>query len=259
MALSAVLALLLALCVLLVPRPSAPATVEMSSPAVAALKRAPLVLAATTQPATGAFVFLHGLGDQGDGWAMEFASLREPHLDYIFPNANSMAVTVNGGMRMPSWFDYLGLSHTAPEDEKGIERAAEQVRAILADISARRNIPSHRIVLGGFSQGGALALYTALTHDKPLAGVVALSAYLPLRTRFPAALSLPHAAQLPILQCHGDADPIVDVRWAVATASLLRSMCPNYEFVTLPGLGHASSSEEMRRVRAFVQKHLPAS
>lgn len=121
-----------------------------------------------------------------------------------------MPVTLNMGMVMPSWYDIRGLTSGAPEDADGIERAAQSscvaagrpsarpsarasrltrgpvraVRQLVASEEAR-GVASNRIVLGGFSQGGALALYTALTHPKPFAGVVALSCYLPLRDRFP--------------------------------------------------------------------------
>uniref|UniRef100_A0A3Q4FXR1 palmitoyl-protein hydrolase n=1 Tax=Neolamprologus brichardi TaxID=32507 RepID=A0A3Q4FXR1_NEOBR len=104
---------------------------------------------------------------------------------------------------MPVWFDLMGLSPDSPEDESGIKKAAENIKAII-EHEARNGIPPNRIILGGFSQGGALSLYTALTCQHQLAGVVALSCWLPLHRSFPSASS--GNKNLPILQCHSEMD-----------------------------------------------------
>ncbi|KAJ0044222.1 hypothetical protein NL108_011207, partial [Boleophthalmus pectinirostris] len=96
----------------------------------------------------------------------------------------SMPVTLNMRMVMPSWFDIYGLNFNTSEDEVGIKRASENIKALI-DQEVKNGIPSHRILLGGFSQGGALSLYTALTTHQKLAGVVALSCWLPLHDSFP--------------------------------------------------------------------------
>ncbi|XP_017328297.1 acyl-protein thioesterase 1 isoform X3 [Ictalurus punctatus] len=130
--------------------------------------------------ATAAVIFLHGLGDTGHGWADAMAAIRTPYVKYICPHAPVMPVTLNMNMAMPSWFDIIGLGPDAVEDETGIKKAAESINALI-DQEVKNGIPSHRIVLGGFSQGGALSLYTALKTHQKLAGVVALSCWLPLR------------------------------------------------------------------------------
>nr|XP_051688494.1 acyl-protein thioesterase 1 isoform X5 [Oryctolagus cuniculus] len=134
--------------------------------------------------ATAAVIFLHGLGDTGHGWAEAFAGIRSSHIKYICPHAPVMPVTLNMNMAMPSWFDIIGLSPDSQEDEPGIKQAAENVKALI-DQEVKNGIPSNRIILGGFSQGGALSLYTALTTQQKLAGVTALSCWLPLRASFP--------------------------------------------------------------------------
>lgn len=97
----------------------------------------------------------------------------------------TMPVTLNNGFKMPSWFDLKSLEARGPEDEAGIKKASESIQSMI-DAEEREGIPANRIVLGGFSQGGALALYTALTYKKPLAGVIGLSCWLPLHKSFPA-------------------------------------------------------------------------
>uniref|UniRef100_A0A2K6GKB7 palmitoyl-protein hydrolase n=1 Tax=Propithecus coquereli TaxID=379532 RepID=A0A2K6GKB7_PROCO len=121
---------------------------------------------------TAAVIFLHGLGDTGI--VALWLSLPRPRIP----------VTLNMKMVMPSWFDLMGLSPDAPEDEAGIKKAAENIKALI-EHEMKNGIPANRIVLGGFSQGGALSLYTALTCPHPLAGIVALSCWLPLHRAFP--------------------------------------------------------------------------
>ncbi|XP_073692668.1 acyl-protein thioesterase 1 [Garra rufa] len=101
--------------------------------------------------ATAAVIFLHGLGDTGHGWAEAMAGIRTPYVKYICPHAPIMPVTLNMKMAMPSWFDIISLNPDAEEDETGIKRAAESIKALI-DQEVKNGIPSHRIVLGGFSQ-----------------------------------------------------------------------------------------------------------
>ncbi|KAL1450938.1 hypothetical protein WDU94_003245, partial [Cyamophila willieti] len=145
---------------------------------------APVVIEANTKQ-TSSLIFLHGLGDTGHGWASSMAELKPPHTKVICPTADTMPVTLNGGYPMPSWFDLISLDANSKEDEEGIKRAAQKIHSLI-DKEVSSGIPSDRIVIGGFSQGGALALYSALTYPKKLAGVVALSCWLPMHKTFPA-------------------------------------------------------------------------
>lgn len=117
-------------------------------------------------------------------------AIRSPFVKVICPTAKTIPVTLNAGFRMPSWFDLKTLDESGPEDEEGIKVAALEVQNLI-DNEIKAGIPADRIVLGGFSQGGALALYSALTFPHKLAGVVALSCWLPLRKSFPAARKCP--------------------------------------------------------------------
>lgn len=119
----------------------------------------------------------------------------------ICPTAPTIPVTLNAGFRMPSWFDLKTLDMAGPEDEQGIRAASENIHKMIHD-EIKAGIAAKHIILGGFSQGGALALYAALTFPEPLCGVMALSCWLPLHKSFPASRKCPET--LPILQCHGD-------------------------------------------------------
>ncbi|KAK7801651.1 hypothetical protein U0070_015500, partial [Myodes glareolus] len=249
---------------------------------------------------TAAVIFLHGLGDTGHSWADALSTIRLPHVKYICPHAPRIPVTLNMKMVMPSWFDLMGLSPDAPEDEVGIKKAAENSKApaptshplpllpsrstgqcllapfkspaasstqscpshppvkALIEHEMKNGIPANRIVLGGFSQGGALSLYTALTCPHPLAGIVALSCWLPLHRNFPQAAN-GSAKDLAILQCHGELDPMVPVRFGALTAEKLRSVVTpaRVQFKTYPGVMHSSCPQEMAAVKEFLEKLLP--
>nr|XP_023012396.1 acyl-protein thioesterase 1 [Leptinotarsa decemlineata] len=176
---------------------------------------APVVILATAKH-TATLIFLHGLGDTG----IKFLYLVQFD-EYPFP---------------------------------GIKNAAKQIHSLI-EKEESAGIPSNRVLLGGFSMGGALAIYSSLTYPKPLAGVVGLSCWLPLNKSFPQAMK--SGDSLPILQCHGDCDPVVPVKWGQMTASLLKTFLHNStEFKLYRGLMHTSSEEELEDIRQFVSKHL---
>ncbi|NXY89479.1 LYPA1 thioesterase, partial [Alcedo cyanopectus] len=208
--------------------------------------------------ATAAVIFLHGLGDTGHGWSEALAGIKSPHVKYICPHAPVMPVSLNMNMAMPSWFDIIGLSPDSQEDEAGIKQAAENVKALI-DQEVKNGIPSNRIILGGFSQGGALSLYTALTTHQKLAGVVALSCWLPLRASFPQGPISGVNKEIAVLQCHGDCDPLVPLMFGSLTVEKLKSMVnpANVTFRTYSGMMHSSCIEEMMDIKQFIDKHLP--
>ncbi|KAK7169667.1 hypothetical protein R3I94_000032 [Phoxinus phoxinus] len=207
--------------------------------------------------ATAAVIFLHGLGDTGHGWAQALAAIRAPHVKYICPHAPVMPVSLNMNMAMPSWFDIVSLRPDAEEDESGIRRAAERIRELI-DEEVKNGIPSHRIVLGGFSQGGALSLYSALTARQKLAGVVALSCWLPLRNSLSQSVVVSNK-EISVLQCHGEADPVVPPILGRLTVQTLKTMLnpDNITFRTYPGVPHSACAEEMEDIERFIEEQLP--
>ncbi|RXG61480.1 Acyl-protein thioesterase 1 [Armadillidium vulgare] len=165
-----------------------------------------------------------------------------------------MPVTLNAGYRMPSWFDLKSLDVDGVEDKSGIKKARDNIHQLIEQ-EVKEGIPYNRIVLGGFSQGGALALYSSFTNKNTLAGVVALSCWLPLRNEFPAGIL--GNSNTPILQCHGESDPVVPYKFGELTSQLLKQCTTNSEFKSYRDLLHSSSDEEMNDVKNFVAKCLP--
>ena len=151
-------------------------------------------------------IWLHGLGADGHDFVPMVDELKLPvPMHYIFPHAPKIPVTINGGFVMRAWYDIAAADIAAQQDEAGIRRSHEAVLALIAQENAR-GIPNGRIFLAGFSQGGAIALHTALRMSVPLAGVLALSTYLPI-----AELAAAEDKQngTPIFMAHGRSDPVV--------------------------------------------------
>ncbi|XP_054941527.1 acyl-protein thioesterase 1-like [Physeter macrocephalus] len=225
----------------------------------AAITSAPLpAIVPTVQKATAVVIFLHGLADTGHGWAEAFAGIRSAHIKYICPHEPVMPITLNMNMAMPSWFDIIGLSPDSQEDETGIKQAAESVKALI-DQEVKNGLPSNRIISGGFSQGGALSQYTALTTQQKLAGITALSCWLPLRASFPQGPISGVNRDISILQCHGDLDPLLPLMFGSLTAERLKTLVnpTNVTFKTYGGMMHSSGQQEMMAIKQFIDKLLP--
>lgn len=201
---------------------------------------------------TASLIFLHGLGDTGHGWASTLAEIRSDNIKIVCPTAATMPVTLNSGFQMPAWFDLKSLDPNGDEDAVGIRKSAVLVESLIkAEIDAGIN-PAN-IVIGGFSQGGALALYTGLSTKHKIGGVIALSCWLPLHKEFPKAADAARLPGLPVLQCHGDCDPVVPFKWGQLTSTLLKRLVPKHEFRSFSGLGHSSSPDELDDIRSFLK------
>ncbi|MDT7525672.1 MULTISPECIES: alpha/beta hydrolase [Idiomarinaceae] len=160
------------------------------------------------QPATHAIIWLHGLGADGHDFVPLVPHLQLPagvHARFIFPHAPHLPVTINGGMRMPAWYDILSMSIEREVDEQQLRESAAQVQALI-ERELERGIKPDHIVLAGFSQGGAVVYEAALSYPKRLAGLLVLSSYLATHQSIQ-----PHSANadLPILVQHGSQDPVV--------------------------------------------------
>jgi len=160
------------------------------------------------------------------------------------------------GFQMTAWFDLKSLDPSGPEDERGIEKSKLVVDKLVEE-EITNGIDPSRIILGGFSQGGALAIYTTLTNKHRLGGLIALSCRLPLQKKFPGAASAENR-EVPCLQIHGDCDPVIPYRWGQLTSTILMGFMPNHEFKTFKGLGHTSSATEMQEIKYFLLQWVPA-
>jgi phospholipase/carboxylesterase len=164
-------------------------------------------------------IWMHGLGADGNDFAPLAREIELPvPVRYIFPHAPMMPVSINGGYVMRAWYD-ISDAAIRREDEAGVRASQQGVEALLAREKAR-GIASHRVVLAGFSQGGAIALQTGLRHGERLAGIMALSTYVPLADRL-AAEANPANRDVPIFMAHGSADPMIAIARALASRDLL--------------------------------------
>ncbi|MBS0322119.1 MAG: alpha/beta fold hydrolase [Proteobacteria bacterium] len=205
---------------------------------------------------TGAVIWLHGLGDTGQGWSDVVPALQVPPtlpLRFIFPHAPSMPVTINNGMRMPAWYDIKAANLNDRADIAGVQASMRAVDALIAREVSRGVVP-HRIVLAGFSQGGAVALYAGLRNPSPLAGIVALSTYL-VGGNVLAAEAAPQAKGVPIFMAHGLYDPVVRLEWAEASRTKLMSLGYNVEWHTYP-MEHTAVLDEVAAIGAFLRRVL---
>lgn len=204
---------------------------------------------------TATIIFLHGLGDTGHGWSSVFADeIRHDHIKYICPHARSRSVTLNMGMHMPAWYNLYGLTPDAQEDEDGINESTSILHSMI-DAEIRAGIPSERIIIGGFSMGGALALYAGLTYDKPLGGIIGLSSFLIQRTKVPGNHTI--NKHIPIFMGHGGQDFLVPLTFGQMTEAYIKAFNPNIQIKVYPGMAHSSCSEELEDVKNFIAQRLP--
>lgn len=206
--------------------------------------------------ARASVIWLHGLGADGHDFAAivpELALPAELGVRFVFPHAPSIPVTLNGGYVMPAWYDIAEIDLKRRHDEAGIRRTDAQVRALMAAEHAR-GVPWDRIVLAGFSQGGAIALFTALRHPERLAGVIALSTYLVSEETLDAERSEANAS-VPVLQAHGTLDPMVPCERGEAAHTSLTKLGYNVAFHTFP-MQHSVCIEEIAKIREFLVNSL---
>ena len=205
-------------------------------------------------PAAASVIWLHGLGADGHdfepivpGLTVEGTPLR-----FVFPHAPVQPVTINGGMAMRAWFDVIGLEHGTQQDEAGIRRAERQLHALI-DREKERGIAAEKILLAGFSQGGALALHTALRYPERLAGVIGLSTFLPLDWTLETEA---HEAnrRTPFFLAHGTLDPLVMPALGDGTRGLLCEQGYDVEWRTYP-IPHAVCPEEITDLKSWMTTH----
>ncbi len=219
----------------------------------------PCIELETSPNPTCSVIWLHGLGADGNDFVPIIPELRlpsNPAIRFIFPSAPSMPVTVNGGYVMPAWYDIVGRNLMDQEDADGIKQSAASIVELI-EREVQRGIDYRHIVLAGFSQGCAMALYIGLRLPHQLAGIIALSGYLPL------ALSLhieKHAANqtTPIFMAHGTYDPVVVLDRAQASHALLEKLGYSVDWNEYP-MEHSVNHEELADISRFLQEVLPKS
>jgi len=208
-------------------------------------------------PHKASVIFLHGLGDTGHGWSQVMGEdLNVDNVKFVCPTASTIPVTINMGMRMPAWYDITSLSEFDKEDKTGIMRSVSHVHQLIAD--EEKSVPSDKIFVGGFSQGGAVALYAGLTYKNQLGGIIGLSCYLPLNSEFPASAAAQNSTT-PVIMCHGKADVVVDFRFGQMSFHKIQQFHPKVEMKEYDNMGHTSCPRELMDVKSFLIKYLAAS
>ncbi|KAA8909604.1 hypothetical protein TRICI_004439 [Trichomonascus ciferrii] len=208
---------------------------------------------------SAAVIFLHGLGDSGAGWSFlaEEAARdgRFSNVNFVFPNAPMSPVTLNMGMKMPSWYDILSLERiNAQQDEAGVLQSVETLKGLVEE-QKQQGIPSERIVIGGFSQGAAVSLATSVVTEQKLGGVVGLSGYLPISDKL-AQLKKDVNNSTPYFMGHGEVDDVVKFEYGKSSAEALKSSFgrQSVEFHQYPNLPHSASPQELSDLMSFLSK-----
>ena len=197
-------------------------------------------------------IWLHGLGADGHDFVPIVDELELPvAVRFIFPHAPKIPVTINGGFVMRAWYDIANPAIDAQQDEAGIRASHAAIEALIAQ-EVSRGIPARHIFLAGFSQGGAIALHTALRLSGPLAGVLALSTYLPL-AELAAAEATCHTT--PIFMAHGRSDPVVPYALGIASRDQLLELQCAVEWHEY-AMQHSVCAAELRDIRAWLTDRL---
>jgi phospholipase/carboxylesterase len=208
----------------------------------------------TAKSPTASVIWLHGLGADGNDFAPIVPALQLPRtaIRFVFPHAPVQPVTINAGMRMRAWYD-IHDGAIRREDESGVRASQKLVEALMAR-EKERGVAANRMVLAGFSQGGAIALHTGLRHDERIAGIMALSTYLPIADKFSAEAAAANR-DTPIFMAHGSYDPVIAIERAQESCALLQSLGYAVEWREYP-MPHSVCPEEVADIGAWLRKAL---
>jgi phospholipase/carboxylesterase len=205
----------------------------------------------TGQEPVGSVIWLHGLGADGHDFEPIVPELGLPSalpLRFVFPHAPVRPVTINGGMAMRAWYDILSLGSEGRADREGVLASCELLEGLMAR-EIERGIDASKIVLAGFSQGGAIAIHTALQTQHEIAGLMALSTYLPIAD---AADTAAERDGLPTFMAHGSFDPMVRIEWGRAAADKLIGRGYDVQWHEYP-MAHAVCPPEITDISAWLQ------
>ncbi|KAK1240163.1 hypothetical protein MKX08_007605 [Trichoderma sp. CBMAI-0020] len=230
----------------------------------------PLVIPALGRH-TATVIFMHGLGDSGHGWADAVKVWQRKHrldeIKFILPHARTIPITVNRGFPMPGWFDVKSLGAASKmtldershdTDEAGILESRAYLYSLIQGEVAL-GISTDRVVLGGFSQGGAMSLFSGITAPFKLAGIIGMSCWLPLSHKLKEFIPGTNFNQdTPIFMGHGDEDPVVLYEWGKATEERLKELGYDVNRETYEGMQHSACMEEFDDVEDFLVSNLPA-
>ena len=208
------------------------------------------------EQATATVIWLHGLGADGNDFAGIVPALNLPEsaaIRFIFPHAPERPVTVNNGWVMRAWYDILEMNISRKVDTASLLESAEQISDLVRR-ETDRGIPAERIVLAGFSQGGAVAYQAGLAYPQPLAGILALSTYVPCEQSLREALQ-PDNRALPVMIAHGSQDDVVPAQLGEAAIELLKELGFAPQWRTYP-IDHSVSLDEISMISSWLKNVL---
>lgn len=209
------------------------------------------IIIETSQPIQQSVIWLHGLGADGHDFAPIVPELNIPNTRFIFPHAPHQAITMNNGYEMRAWYDLYGLTLQTKQDEAGM-RAMQQEIESLIEAEIKQGISADKIVLAGFSQGGAMAFFTGLRYPKKLAGILALSTYVSLKEKLADEA---HKANknTPIFMAHGSFDSIITLDTCLVSRRLLEDLDYRIEWHEYP-MPHSVCSKEIEDIARFLKQ-----
>lgn len=199
-------------------------------------------------------IWLHGLGATANDFppiVTELGLAEDRAIKFIFPQAPNRPITINGGMEMPGWYDIKGMSLEEKQDIVGMRESQKMLEGLIAEEVAN-GVPASNIIIAGFSQGGAVGYYTATRSKQKLAGVIALSTYLPFDGLTEAEQSGVNIST-PILVNHGTHDPVVPLAYGQASAESLNKLGYELEWKTYP-MEHQVVMEQIKDVGRWINK-----
>ena len=205
-------------------------------------------------------IWLHGLGADGNDFLPIISELNlndDVGVRFIFPHAPYRPITVNGGMTMRGWYDITSLDRNGNQDEDGILQSVGDLRKLI-DRELDRGIPQNKIIIAGFSQGGAIAIYTALTLASELGGLIALSTYMPLEKKFTDLAKNSNKLQsskLPIFFAHGSYDPVIPLSYGEKTKSFIEQFGYTVDWNEYP-IEHSVSQREIKDIGQWISRVL---
>ncbi len=204
----------------------------------------------------GTVIWLHGLGADGHDFEPIVAELdldKQADLRFVFPHAPVRPVTINGGIPMRAWYDVMSLDRSGPQDEAGIRDSAETLKRLI-EREHDRGVDYDRVVLAGFSQGGAIAMHTAMRFPEKLAGLMALSTWMPLEATIDGEVMQSPESQprdLPVLMAHGSFDPMLPIAVGQHARDIMQKAGFNVQWHEFP-MAHAVCAEEIAEIRRWL-------
>ncbi len=206
--------------------------------------------------ADAAVIWLHGLGADGNDFVPVVPELRvrpDARIRFIFPHAPVRPITINGGYPMRGWYDITSLDIANRDDEAGIQESGDRLMR-MCDEQAAQGVATERIVIAGFSQGGAIALYAGLRYAKPLAGIIALSTYLPIAQRLPQEAADANR-NTPVFMAHGRQDEVVALRFGQQSRDRLQQLGYPLQWHEY-AMGHSVCAQEIADISDWLNRVL---